>query len=104
MIGLPTRKKSKWDKLDNNEMKLHVSQRAVYIWESSTGKLTELPSMDTNYIRNCLNKIIRDDWKTDWKKIFQIELTYRQITSIQNIKQNETRRNNKLRTQFGDRI
>lgn len=84
MIGLPKRRASKWGKLDNEDMKMHSEQRDVLVWESSNGDHKTLPDMDTNHIRNCLNKVIRDDWRTSWKKTFQLELTYRQITSIQN--------------------
>ena len=46
-------------------------------WVSKTGKVFNIEKMETSHIANCLNKCIKDNWRTQYISIFKNELERR---------------------------
>lgn len=76
--------------IDDRAMKMHVEIRDNIEWVSSKGITNNMVDMDSNYIKNCINKIKRGEFgqeRVQKLPIFENELIYRQILA------NEARRN-----------
>jgi hypothetical protein len=76
--------------IDDRAMKLHIQLRYSVEWVSSKGITNNITQMDTNYIRNCINKIKRGEYEKQIVQklpVLENELIYRQILA------NEARRN-----------
>lgn len=83
-MGVLKRKKSKWTSVE--EMTNHVSVREKAAWHSSTKKqMIFVWRMDVNYIKNCLNKLKRNEYdfdeecKKEWIEFFTKEINYREL-------------------------
>lgn len=89
-MGLPPRKKLKWN-LNSETIKFHKNfVRMVEVWESSNGSQKLYYEMDTNHIKNCIAKIKREEWKLDCLANLEMELIYRQLIN-QNTPENGTK-------------
>ena len=76
--------------IDDKAMKMHVELRRGIEWVSSKGVTYNMVDMDSNYIKNCINKIKRGEYGQEIVQtlpIFENELIYRQILA------DEARRN-----------
>lgn len=79
-MGLPKRKKSKYSK-SSRAIMLHMKERGL-VWSSSNGVKKSIAIMDSNHIKNCLNKIERGEFPDDRNKyisVFKMELIYRSL-------------------------
>ena len=79
-MGLPERKKSKYCK-SSKAIMLHLKERAL-VWISASGESESIALMDSNHIKNCLNKIERGEFSEDKNKyisVFKMELIYRSL-------------------------
>lgn len=80
---LKERRKSKYS-LESIEIIRHISIRGEFTWMSSKGELFFVKEMDSNYIKNSLNKIERDKLinKEYMVPVLKMELEYRAICNI----------------------
>ncbi len=83
-MGVLKRKKTKWESVQ--DMVDHVSVREKAAWHSSTkNKMIFVWRMDINYIKNCLNKLKRNEYdfsekmNKDWIDFFTKEINYREL-------------------------
>ena len=66
------------------DMGVHSSARNSLFWISSKNKKTAICDMDTNYIKNCINKIKREDIRFSLSmEVLITELLYRDIQKKQ---------------------
>tara|TARA_B100000768_G_C11209014_1_gene345152 strand:+ start:189 stop:431 length:243 start_codon:yes stop_codon:yes gene_type:complete len=78
---LPKRKDFKWN--EDSSLFLDHSSKRNTIYIDSTGKNRTIKEMDTNHIKNVLNKINRtENWKNNFKVLLEIELIYRQVYNL----------------------
>ena len=47
------------------------------LWRTRDGRRLPLSGMDCAHLRNCLNKILRDDWRKPWLVAILAELDRR---------------------------
>jgi len=76
--------------IDDKAMKMHIELRHSIEWVSSKGIANYMVYMDSNYIKNCINKLKRGEFgqeRIQKLPILENELIYRQILA------NEARRN-----------
>ena len=80
---LKERRKSKYN-LDSKEIIDHLSHSRRIKWVSSKGKFILVKDMDSNYIKNVLNKIERCKLinKKYMVPVLKMELEYREICNI----------------------
>ncbi len=83
-MGLPKRKKSKWDSVQ--DMVDHSSKRERVAWHSSTkNTMVFVWRMDINHIKNCIKRLKKDEYgygekfNKDWIKLFTQEIAYREL-------------------------
>ena len=83
---LPVRKKFKWNK-DSSIIKRHHDLRDVFTWTSSNGRITPLPEMDSNHIKNALAKFERGESNCTDSEVLYLrrESMYREIYKINKI-------------------
>lgn len=92
-MGLRKRRKSKWDS-SHAAIKHHSENDRGTVWTSQNGSSKSIANMDSNHLKNCINKIGRgemDDrlWMLD---ILKMEEIYRQIyTEQKHQEENENR-------------
>ncbi len=80
---LPKRKEFKYTK-DSPIFRNHENDRDMK-WESQNGKITPLHMMDTNHIKNAINKYSVSDGYLDSSVLdaLRLELLYREINKNQ---------------------
>ena len=49
------------------------------VWITKQGERLLVSQMETRHIVNCINKIIRDNWRVGYLERLQLELLIRQI-------------------------
>ena len=49
------------------------------LWVDNTGKKWKIKDMGTSYLEYCLKKIIRDEWRLDYKELIEKELKKRKL-------------------------
>ena len=70
---------------DHENIKKHLAIRDKLQWKSSSGYFHFLKDMDRNYIKNCINKIEKENYDTSrfsFLKSMKMELIYREILKI----------------------
>ena len=92
-MGLPERKKLKYA-LDSDLMIIHVKHRELLMWVSkSSGREIPIAEMDTNYIKNAINRV-KQDYDINRMNLIEdlkVELIYR---SLVDKKENNNKKNN----------
>ena len=83
-MGLPKRKKSKWDSVQ--DMVDHSGEREKVAWHSSTkNTMVFVWRMDINHIKNCIKRLKKDKYGYDekmskgWIDFFTKEIAYREL-------------------------
>ncbi len=74
-MGLPERKKSKYSK-SSRAITQHMNKRGL-VWTSANGSEKAIAIMDSNHIKNCLNKIERGEFsdnRDNYISVFKMEL------------------------------
>jgi hypothetical protein len=76
------KRKSFFMSMGDKTMQEYVKVREKTIWTDSSGNDRMVWQMDSNYIKNCMNKIKRGEFVPDRDRyipLFENELIYRQI-------------------------
>ena len=82
-MALPKRRQPRWT-LDSIEIRNHVQKDRNMLWESQSGKITEVKNIDLNHLKNILNKFKRKEY-TDFlgdsviADCLMYELIYREL-------------------------
>ena len=49
------------------------------VWRMKNGKHIRISDMPTEHIQNCINKIVRENWRTEYYPILKEELNKRKV-------------------------
>lgn len=49
------------------------------VWRMRNGKTISISDMSTEHIQNCINKIVRENWRTEYYPILKEELNKRKV-------------------------